>query len=251
MSQPTAKKRLLLVDDHTVVRDGITLWVSQTPDLEVCGCADQTSAALDAIDALQPDLVITDIGMPGRDGLELTKDIRARWPLVPVLIFSVHDETLYAGRALKAGARGFCSKNAGAAALLDAIRIVLAGRMAFSPEATTRLLEETGGHATPSGPLSTLSDREFEVLRLFGSGLTNQEAAAALRISHKTIESHSLSIRRKLKLRSPAELIRAAVHLCSVERAGEIPAMPAPAPCAQNAGAPSSRVSPSPDASGL
>lgn len=228
MSQPSAKKRLLLVDDHSVVRDGISLWVSQTPDLEVCGTAEQTAAALDEIERLSPDLVITDIGMPGRDGLELTKDIRARWPSLPILIFSVHDEALYAGRALRAGARGFCSKNAGAPALLDSIRLILQGRMAFSPQTTTRLLEETGGHSTGSGPLGRLSDREFEVLRLFGAGLTNQQAAISLGVSHKTVESHSLSIRRKLNLRSPAELIRAAVHLCSHEKAPTTAVPPEP-----------------------
>ncbi len=213
------RKRILLVDDHAVVRDGVALWVNQTPDLEICGMAEQTSGALEAVEALRPDAVVTDIGMPGRDGLELTKDIRARWPELPVLIFSVHDEALYAGRALRAGARGYCNKNAGPEALIEAIRSVLRGRMAFSAEITTMLLEESSGRSPAANPLAGLSDREFEVLRLFGLGQTNHEVALSLGLSAKTVETHSLNIRRKLRLRSPAELIRHAVHLCSVENA--------------------------------
>lgn len=218
-SPPSPKKRLLLVDDHAVVRDGIGLWISQLPDLEVCGTANQTREAVDAVERLQPDLVITDIGMPGRDGLELVKDLKARWPGLPVLVFSVHDEALYAGRALRAGARGYCSKNAGPEALVTAIRNIFMGRMAFSETTTTQLLEESSGRFSQQNPLGALSDREFEVLRLFGQGQTNQEAAASLGLSAKTIETHSLNIRRKLGLRNPAELIRHAVHLCSVEHA--------------------------------
>jgi DNA-binding NarL/FixJ family response regulator len=207
------------VDDHAVVRDGIALWLSQTRDLEICGMTGQTSAALMEIERVSPDIVITDIGMPGRDGLDLTKDIKARWPSLPVLIFSVHDETLYAGRALRAGARGYCNKNSGPSALIDAVRTVLNGRMAFSAETTTRLLEESSGRPPASHPVAGLSDREFEVFRLFGAGQTNQEVAVSLGLSAKTVETHSLNIRRKLGLRSPVELIRHAVHLCSIEHA--------------------------------
>jgi len=214
------KKRILLVDDHSVVRDGAALWLGAAPDLEVCGAVEQTQAALAAVEQVRPDLVITDIGMPGRDGLELTKDIRARWPQLPVLIFSVHDEALYAGRALRAGARGYCSKSAGSEKLVEAARVVLRGGMAFSPETTTRLLEQAGGGGRHDHPLGTLSDREFEVFRLFGAGQTNAEVAVNLGLSAKTVETHSLNIRRKLGLRTPAELIRHAVHLSSVEHAG-------------------------------
>lgn len=216
------QKRILLVDDHAVVRDGIALWINQTPDMKVCGTSSQTREALDAIAALQPDVVITDIGMPGRDGLELTKDIKARWAALPVLIFSVHDETLYAGRALRAGARGYCNKNAGAESLIESLRTILRGRMAFSAETTTQLLEESSGRHSAANPLAGLSDREFEVLRCFGLGQTNQEVAVGLGLSAKTVETHSLNIRKKLNLRSPAELIRHAVHLCSVENAQNV-----------------------------
>lgn len=221
-SEHSPKKRILLVDDHAVVRDGIALWINQTPDMEVCGAAEQTRDAIRSIEELQPDIVVTDIGMPGRDGLELTKDIKARWPALPVLIFSVHDESLYAGRALRAGARGYCNKNAGPAVLIEALQTVLRGRMAFSAETTTQLLEESSGRASPGNPLGGLSDREFEVLRCFGMGQTNQEVAMGLGLSAKTIETHSLNIRKKLGLRSPAELIRHAVHLCSVENAQNV-----------------------------
>ncbi len=113
------KKRVLPVDDHAVVRDGIALWITQTPDMQVCGTAEQTSAAIRSIKQLRPDIVITDIGMPGRDGLELTRDIKARWP---ALIFSVHDETLYAVQALRAGAREYSNQNSGPEALVDGRR---------------------------------------------------------------------------------------------------------------------------------
>lgn len=225
------KKRILLVDDHAVVRDGIALWINQTADMEICGQSSQTREARDAIAALCPDAVITDIGMPGRDGLELTKDIKARWPTLPVLIFSVHDESLYAGRALRAGARGYCHKNSGAESLIKALRTILQGRMAFSAETTTQLLEESSGRQSVANPLAGLSDREFEVLRCFGIGQTNQEVAVSLGLSAKTVETHSLNIRKKLGLRSPAELIRHAVHLCSVETA-----MNAPSDTRQDAG---------------
>lgn len=219
ISAQPPRQRILLVDDHSVVRDGATLWLEATPDLEVCGAVEQTQAALEAIEVLRPDLVITDIGMPGRDGLELAKDIRARWPRLPVLIFSVHDEKLYAGRALRAGARGYCSKNEGADRLLEAARLVLRGNMAFSQETTTRLLEQAGGGPLGGHPLAGLSDREFEIFRLFGAGQTNAEVALNLGLSAKTVETHSLNIRRKLSLRTPSELIRHAVHHSSVEHA--------------------------------
>lgn len=215
-----ARRRILLVDDHAVVRDGIALWLGATSDLEVCGTVTQTQEALQAVESLQPDLVITDIGMPGRDGLELTKDIRARWPLIPVLVFSVHDESLYACRALRAGARGYCSKGTGAERLIEAVRAVLRGGMAFSQETTTRLLEQAGGGSAKADPLTGLSDREFEVFRLFGAGRTNAEVAVSLGLSAKTVETHSLNIRRKLGLRTPAELIRHAVHMSSIEQPG-------------------------------
>lgn len=219
---PPPRKRILLVDDHAVVREGAALWINQTPDLQVCGAAAQSRDALSIIEQLHPDVVITDIGMPGRDGLELTKDIKARWPQLPVLIFSVHDESLYAGRALRAGARGYYNKNAGAEGLIESIRAILRGRMAFSAETTTQLLEESSGRPSSINPLGNLSDREFEVLRCFGMGQTNQQAAESLGLSAKTVETHSLNIRKKLGLRSPAELIRHAVHLCSVENAQNI-----------------------------
>ena len=210
---------ILTVDDSRTMRDMLMLALSDAGYRVVQ--AEDGMHGLEVLKNEMPQVVITDIGMPGRDGLELTRDIKARWPSLPVLIFSVHDETLYAGRALRAGARGYCNKNAGPEALIDAIRTVLRGRMAFSPETTSRLLEESAGRSFSADPLAGLSDREFEVMRLFGMGRTNQEIAVSLGLSAKTVETHSLNIRRKLSLRSPAELIRHAVHLCSVEEAGK------------------------------
>jgi DNA-binding NarL/FixJ family response regulator len=221
-SAATARKRVLLVDDHPLMREGVAQWINREPDLEVCGQVETAAEALRAVDKLEPDVVLTDIALPGRNGLELIKDLRVLRPSLPVLVLSMHDESLYAGRALRAGARGYIMKRAGGARVVRSIREILQGRMALSPDMSTRLLEEYSGSRPRAGhsPLAVLSDREFEVFELLGEGKTNQAIAQQLRLSHKTVETHRLSIRRKLKLRTTAELLRYAIQYAEREAGG-------------------------------
>lgn len=215
------RKRILLVDDHPLMREGTAQCIGKAPDLEVCGEAGTAAEALEAVDKLKPDLVLTDLTMPGRSGLDLIKDLRASHPNLPVLVFSIHDEMLQAGRALRAGARGYLMKAAGGARLLESIRQVLRGQIAVTPETSTRLLEGYSGRrvVTPASEMALLTDREFEIFRLLGEARTNREMAAQLRLSHKTVETHRLAILRKLKLKTTAELVRYAIEFSRQEKA--------------------------------
>jgi len=208
------RKRILLVDDHPLMREGIALWIRRAPDLEVCGEADSVPAALQAVAQLKPDLVLADISLPGRNGIELIKDLQVQNPELPVLVLSMHEESVYAGRALRAGARGYLMKRAGGQGLVDSIRHVLAGRIAVTPELATQLLEEYSGRPPRSGrtTMPHLTDREFEVFLLLGEARNNREIASQLHLSPKTIETHRLNLMRKLKARSATELIRFALR---------------------------------------
>jgi DNA-binding NarL/FixJ family response regulator len=219
-----ARKRILVVDDHPLMREGVTRWIEGAPDLEVCGEASSASQALSLADRQSPDLVLADISLPGRNGLELIKDLRALCPKLPVLVLSMHDESLYAGRALRAGARGYVMKRAGGEYLLKAIREVLAGRIAVSPEMATLLLEEYSGSQSRSArtTLPRLTDREFEVLQLIGEAKSNREIAEQLHLSPKTIETHRTNLMRKVKLTKPAELLRFAMQYVEQEASGVV-----------------------------
>lgn len=215
------RKRILLVDDHPLVRHSLALWIERAPELEVCGQAESAAEALSMAARLKPDFVLTDVSMPGRNGLELIKDLRALHPDIQVLVLSMHDESLYAGRALRAGARGYITKRAGADGVVGAIREVMQGRIALSPAMATQLLEQFSGREKPPGDagLPNLTDREIEVLDLVGQARSNREIADQLNISHKTVESHRLSLMRKLKVKTPAELLRLAVQQQESEQA--------------------------------
>jgi len=204
------------VDDHPLLREGAAQCIASSGDLEVCGEAGTAAEAIEAVSRLQPDLVVTDLTLPGRSGLELIKDLHAIHSGLPVLVFSIHDEALHAGRALRAGARGYLMKGARGARLLESIRQVLQGDIALSPEMSTRLLEEYAGRParTPNSGSEELTEREREVFHLIGQALTNREIAAKLRLSHKTVETHRLAIQRKLKLKTTADLVRYAIHSC-------------------------------------
>jgi len=208
------RKRILVVDDHPLMREGVAQWVQKAPDLEVCGEAESASQALSLVQKLKPDLVLTDISLTGRNGLELIKDLGALQPNLPVLVLSMHDESLYAGRALRAGARGYIMKRAGGDRVLQGIREVFQGRIALSPEMATLLLEEYSGRRSRSGrtSLPQLTDREFEVLQLLGEAKSNREMAEQLHLSPKTVETHRMNLMRKLKLKNAAELMRFAIQ---------------------------------------
>lgn len=205
-----ARKQILLVEDHPLTREGVARWIKRQRDMEVCSEVESVPAAHTAIEKRKPDLVLLDVSLSGGDGLELIKDIRTKHPTLPVLVFSMHEETLYAPRALRAGARGYVNKQEGGARLIEAIREVLAGRVVVSPALATRLLEEYSGHphGDAQSPLAALTDREFEVFRLLGEAKTTREIAEQLHLSCKTVETHRLKTLRKLKLKSSVELIR-------------------------------------------
>jgi DNA-binding NarL/FixJ family response regulator len=210
-----ARQRLFIVDDHPVFREGLTKIVSQEPDLEVCGEADTADEALGKIRELAPDLVLTDIGLPGKSGLELIQDLHATTPDLPVLVISMHDESVYAERVLRAGGRGYVMKQAGPAVMLQSIRQVIAGRVAVSPAISAAIIESLARPGTAREGAATvgkLSNREFEVLRLIGQGRDSHDIARTLHLSIKTVDTHRGNIKSKLGLRNGTELIHYAVR---------------------------------------
>ncbi len=219
------RKRIVVVDDHPLMREGVGRWIERAPDLEVCGEAESASQAISLVEKLKPDLVLTDIALTGRSGLELIKDLRALQPELPVLVLSMHEESLYAGRALRAGARGYVMKRAGGDRVVEAIHEVLHGRIAVSPEMGTHLLEEYSGRRAHSRrvPLPSLTDREFEVFQLIGEAKSTREIGEQLHLSPKTVESHRMNLARKLKLKSAAELLRFALQYVEREASGNWP----------------------------
>jgi DNA-binding NarL/FixJ family response regulator len=208
-----AKKRLLLVDDHPMLREGLALLIGQEPDLEVCAQADTAAAAFELIGTTHPDLVLVDITLPDKNGLELIKDVQATYPGTAMLVISMHDESLYAERVLRAGGRGYIMKQEGGKKLMAAIRQVLGGKIYLSEKMAANILEVfSGGKAESFSPVSQLTDREFEVFQMIGEGLDVREIAERLHLSVKTVEVHRTNIKQKLKLKSVADLIRHAVR---------------------------------------
>jgi DNA-binding NarL/FixJ family response regulator len=208
------KVRVLLVDDHPMVRQGLARLINDEADLCVCGEADSAASALGMLDSVQPDLAIVDISMDGIDGIELVKELRAKRPQMPALVLSMHDESLYAERVLRAGAKGYVTKQEAPEKVMTAIRRVLAGDVYVSDKIASRLLKAvTGPQKEPMlSPLDRLSDRELQVFRLIGGGLSVREIAEKLFLSVKTIETHREHIKEKLNLKSAAELLRYAVQ---------------------------------------
>lgn len=211
----TQLTRILIVDDHALVRLGLSQLISHEQDLHVCGDAVDASDALRKVKALQPHLVVIDISLQQGNGIELTKTLKAQFPDIKVLISSMHDETLFAERALRAGALGYINKQVAADKVIEAIRQVLDGQIYLSPEMTSHLLHRLGNHREnllerPSVDL--LSDRECEVFELIGRGIPTRTIAKQLHLSIKTIETHREHIKEKLGLANSAELTRHAVQ---------------------------------------
>jgi len=196
------------------MRRGMAQLICQQLDLEVCGEAENAEQALRAVDSSKPHVVLVDVTLPGKPGLELVKDLRTTHPEVNVLVVSMHDESLYAERMLRAGARGYLMKNAGGDSLIEAIRTVLAGKVYVSPGISARLLNSFSGPSRRENgiPLNALTDREFEVFQVLGQGMTTREIGARLHMSAKTVETHRLHIRTKLGLKNGPELIRYAIR---------------------------------------
>lgn len=211
---PSARRRILLVDDHPFMRAGLGQLIDCQPDLLVGGEAGNPAEALQALARQQPDLILTDLTMPGRSGLEFIKDLRAAHPAVPILVVSMHDEAVYAERALRAGARGYIMKEAGGENLLGAIRQVLRGEVYVSHKMSARILEAMSSRRPrgSSSPIEQLTDREFEVFQLIGQGKGTREIAAELHLSPKTVDVHRSHLKEKLGLRDATALIRHAVR---------------------------------------
>jgi len=208
------RSRVLIVDDHPMMRYGIVRLIEQEPDLVVCGEAENASRALAAVRALKPQVILADLTMPGGEGLEFIKDVRSLHPEIAVLVVSMHDEALYAERALRAGAQGYIMKNEGGEKLVEAIRQVLQGKTYVSENMSGKVLEIFSGRRrrTDDTTIGKLTDREFEVFRLLGQGLTTREIGQQLRLGTKTVETHRLHIREKLGLKSGPALIKYAVR---------------------------------------
>jgi DNA-binding NarL/FixJ family response regulator len=199
--------RILIVDDHPMMREGLRTLISREHDLAICGEAETAGQALDAVANLKPDLVLADISLPGRSGVELIKDICALQPAVLILVISMHDESLYAERILRAGARGYIMKQESGPTMMQAIRQVLAGRIYLSGKMSARILEHVAGKRAKASPIERLSDREFEVFQLIGRGESTVQIAEELHLSTKTVEAHRAHVKAKLDLKTMPELI--------------------------------------------
>ena len=208
------KHRILLVDDHPIVRQGLAEMIDQERDLQVCGTAEDVHKALDALEKVKPDLVIADISLKGSNGIELLKNIKVRYPRTLVLVLSMHDESLYAVRALRAGAAGYIMKQEATEKVLRAIRQVLTGEIYLSEKMEKKMMHQlVGGRTARTGsPIEDLSDRELEVFGLIGQGHGTRQIAEELHLSIKTIESHRAHIKEKLNLRTATELVQHAIQ---------------------------------------
>lgn len=219
--KPSAKRRLFLIEDHPVTREGFAQLLNYQSDLHVCGQAGTAAKAMLGIDTLRPDLAIVDISLAESNGLELIKDIKTRHPRIPVLVLSTHDESLYAERALRAGARGYVMKQAPTSELMKAIREVLAGEIYLSDAMRTRFVHK---HLHSNDPvprqtdMDSLSDRELEVFDLIGNGYTTRRIAAKLRLSISTVETYRAHIKEKLQLADGMELVTRAVEWVNSQR---------------------------------
>ncbi len=205
--------RILLVDDHPLVRERLAEIINREPGLVVSGEAEDRQTALAAILARPPDLVIIDLTLKHSDGLELIKDIRARWPRMRMLVVSMHDESLYAERVIRAGAMGYITKQEATRRILLAIRRVLSGSIYLNDKIANRILTRLSDHADPTTatPAELLADREFQVFELTGQGLNTHDIARQLNISIKTVETYRARIKDKLKLNDASELLRLAI----------------------------------------
>jgi DNA-binding NarL/FixJ family response regulator len=207
-------RRVFIVDDHPIVRQGLALFINREADLTVCGDAEEAGSALQRIQALRPDIVLVDISLNGPDGLDLLKNLRAYDHRLPVLILSMLDETLYAERALRAGASGYIMKQEATEKVLVAIRRILGGGIYVSDRMSgLMMLQFVGGALAPAvSPVAGLTDRELEVFRLIGEGHGTRQIAEDLHISIKTVESYQAHIKEKLSLRNARELVQRAIQ---------------------------------------
>ncbi len=211
------RKRILIVDDHALVREGMQRILEAEPDLEVTGAAGTTMEALALVESIHPDMVISDLTLPDRSGLELIKDLQTLHREIPVLVISMHDEHIYAERVLRAGGRGYLMKDCAVENISAAIRTVLNGGVYVSRTTTNRFLETITGSSNSSNsekfsfPLQRLSDREIEVFELIGQGKNTHEIANQLHIATCTVDTHRRHIRKKLHLNDSSAVLAYAI----------------------------------------
>jgi len=217
-----AKGRVFLVDDHPIVRHGLTQLINREPDLMVCGESEDGSKALTAVEAAKPDLVVVDLTLKRSSGFSLIKDLCALDPKLFILVLTIHEESLYAERCLRAGAKGYLMKEEAMENVLIAIRRVLAGQIYLSDAMQSKLFRATGkrNETVIASPLERLSDRELEIFRLLGQGVGTSQIAKLLHLSVSTVESHRARIKDKLDVRNAMELIQHAVKWVETESLG-------------------------------
>ena len=218
----TTRRRVLVIDDHPLLRQGLAMLINQQKDLQVCGEAEDVHAALQLVAQTRPDIVIVDISLKGPDGLELLKSIRTTDPDLPVLILSMHDEAIYAERALRARANGYIMKQEATEMVLVAVRRILDGDVYLSDSMSKKMLQQyiDGAPSVLQSRIATLSDRELEVFCRIGEGRATREIAEELHLSIKTVETYQAHIKEKLGLRSGRELIQHAIQWKINEKAG-------------------------------
>ena len=219
-SRRPEKRGILIVDDHPIVRQGLAQLIDQEHDLHVCGQAEDAHSAMKAIRELNPDLAVVDISLKDTSGIELIKDVRVQHPDLPVLTLSMHDEGIYAERALRAGARGYVMKQEATERVVTAIRRVLAGEIYVSEGMAAKMVSKlvAGPAQTGGSPVDRLSDRELEVFRFIGTGFGTREMAEKLHLSVKTIETYRAHIKEKLDLIDANELLRTAINWVNAHR---------------------------------
>jgi DNA-binding NarL/FixJ family response regulator len=214
------KKTILIVDDHPMLREGLRTVINREPDLMVCGEAENAQQAMSAVQKLSPDLTLVDITLPGKSGLELVKDLKALRPKLLILAISLHEESLYAERMLRAGASGYITKQRPPEEFVKAVRQVLDGHVYVSKEVSETVLRRLSSKSQPNlSPTEVLTDREFEIMQLIGQGKAPREIAQRLHLSVKTVAVHAANIRQKLKLKTTAQVIRFAVQWESLRSA--------------------------------
>lgn len=216
------KRRIVVVDDHPIVRQGLAELIACHDDLEICGEAEDANEAIELIERTRPDLAVIDISLKKSSGVDLIRDLKVHMPDLPVLVLSMHDESFYAERVLRAGARGYVTKAEAAVTVVDAIRKILSGQIYLSEAMSSRMLSKfVDGPAGKGGrPVDRLSNRELQVFELIGRGISTRRIAEDLHLSVKTIESHRENIKHKLKLSDAVELLQ---HAIQWVRAQEMP----------------------------
>jgi DNA-binding NarL/FixJ family response regulator len=209
-----AKRTVLLVDDHPLLRQGLVMLINREPDLMVCGEVEEAPSAMKAIAKYKPDILIVDISLKGPDGLDLLKNLRALYPDLPVLILSMHDESIYAERAMRARANGYIMKQEATEKVLVAVRRILDGEIYLSNRMSNKLLHQymNGQTAETDSRMAALSDRELEVFRLIGEGYGTRQISEVLHLSMKTVESYQAHLKEKLLLRTGRELMQHAIQ---------------------------------------